>query len=83
MTTATALTIEQVAELYGVDARVVRAWIASGDLRAVDVTLKRGSHKPRLRILPEALESFNAIRSTVPDIKPKRRATLPTVESFV
>lgn len=67
-----ALTPQQVADQYAVSADRVRAWISSGELRAVDVSQRRGG-RPRWRITPDALAAFEAARSTSPTPKQTRR----------
>lgn len=60
-------------ERFGVSQHTVLAWIDSGELRAVDVSRKRGG-KPRWRITQEALDSFELSRTkTPPPPKTKRR----------
>ena len=51
-------TVADVAALLGVRTHAVLALIHSGQLRAVDVSLK--GRKPRWRILPDDLEGFFA-----------------------
>jgi excisionase family DNA binding protein len=50
-------TVKQVAEILQVGAGLVRQFIISGELDAIDVSLKRGS-KRRLRIPEDALRLF-------------------------
>lgn len=50
-------TVQQVAEILQVGAGLVRQFIISGELDAIDVSLKRGSKK-RLRIPDDALRLF-------------------------
>jgi len=63
--------ISAVARRYGVSQRTVRQWIADGDLIAVNVSRRRGSGRPRLRVTPRALADFETIRQTQP-IEPRK-----------
>ena len=58
--------IKEAAERLQVEERTVRYWIATGDLKAVNVSRSAASKKPRLRILEEDMLSFQALRSVVP-----------------
>jgi excisionase family DNA binding protein len=62
----------QAAELLGVNADKIRAWIASGELKATNVALRRSSH-PRWRIAEADLEDFKLARSAQPARQPVRR----------
>lgn len=65
------LTVAEVAETLGVDANKVLRWIKAGELRAIDVSQKRGV-KPRWRIAPADLELFETRRSNTLSIVPKQ-----------
>lgn len=79
MTSASAfLTLPAVAALTGAKLRTVRAWIAEGELRAVDICLRHGSSKPRLRVRPEDLDAFLDGRATMP--APRVRRTRRTAD---
>jgi excisionase family DNA binding protein len=67
----------QVAKLLGVGVEKVKAFIDRGELVAVNLSM--GSHRPRWRIAPEALQAFLKSRSNHPKPapKPKRRSPLP------
>ena len=67
-----ALSPPEFAKRYGVNADKVRAWIKSGELRAVNVATNRSVGRPRWRITPEAAEAFELVRSAVA-VKPQRR----------
>lgn len=54
------LTPPQVAKRYGVSPDTVRAWIVSGNLRAVNVG--EGRQRPRYRVPAEALKELDAKR---------------------
>jgi predicted site-specific integrase-resolvase len=60
------LTLKQVAERFGVGLRTATAWARSGELRVVDVSRTLGSQKKRLRVTQEALEAFEALRTSTP-----------------
>jgi excisionase family DNA binding protein len=71
------LTVKQVSERYGVEARTVLAWIRAGDLAAIDVTRRTGSRKARWRITQAALDAFEAARAArapTPKRAPRRQA---------
>lgn len=69
---ANLLTPPQVAQRYGVSPDTVRAWIASGDLRAVNVGKGK---RPRYRVPGEAMKELDAKRlpRVVPLSSPPRR----------
>lgn len=74
--------VKEIAERYGVTQHTVIAWIQSGDLKAVDVSRRRGG-KPHWRISPEALEAFEFSRMPVPPPpKTRRRKRDPNVIEF-
>jgi excisionase family DNA binding protein len=66
------LTPPQVAKRYGVSPDTVRAWIASGALRAVDVGRGR---RARYRVPADALKESDAKRpaKVTPEAPPQRR----------
>jgi excisionase family DNA binding protein len=64
------LTVADVAELYGCDANKVLRWIASGELRAIDVSERRG-RKPRWRIDVDDLRAFESRRASTAGDSPK------------
>ena len=76
-------TVRRVAdERYGVSAHTVLAWIASGELRAVNVARSANGGKPRWRITEEALSAFEASRTPGPPAVRTRRRKKIDVESF-
>jgi excisionase family DNA binding protein len=66
------LTPPEVARQYGVSPDTVRAWITSGDLRAVSIGKGK---RPRYRVPREALTELDAKRlpPIVPSVPPQRR----------
>jgi excisionase family DNA binding protein len=66
------LTVEDAARRYRVSPDKIRAWIKSGELRAIDTSAARCG-KPRFVIPPEALEEFERKRSAAATPKQKRR----------
>ncbi len=72
------------ARRLGVSPEKVITWIKSGELVAVDVSMKPGVGKPRYRIDPAEIESFLSRRSVRPAIKPmkRRRAAQGVTEYF-
>ncbi|MFV0445446.1 MAG: helix-turn-helix domain-containing protein [Planctomycetaceae bacterium] len=80
-----AWTLKAIAELCAVSERTVTDWIASGDLRSVNLSRSRTSGKPRRRVLPHDLDAFLASRASDAN-KPaprRRRVALPPMEEFV
>ncbi len=77
------LTVRQVCERLGVNASKVGIWIRSGELRALNVALRK-SNKSRWRILPADLAAFEAARSTPPHTTPstRRRKADPSAHKF-
>lgn len=68
-----AIPLPEVAEALGVSSRTVGYWIATGALRAVNLSRDPRSRKPRWRVLADDLERFLAARSTAPPPPPRRR----------
>jgi len=66
-----ALSVREVSELLGIRTHGVLSLIHSGELRAVDVSLKQGG-RPRWRILPDDLDGF-LLRRTHQVPAPRRR----------
>ncbi len=56
--------LPELAEECAVSPRTIEAWIASGELRAINVSRNRSSRKPRLRVLQSDLDAFFAGRAT-------------------
>jgi len=67
------LTPPQVARRLGVAADKVRAWIRSGELPAMDVSLRHGLGRPRWRVTESDLDAFIRRRSAEPRRAPSRR----------
>ncbi|MEX0655874.1 MAG: helix-turn-helix domain-containing protein [Phycisphaeraceae bacterium] len=65
------------AKLFGINVSKVLAWIAAGELEAVDVSNRPGVGRPRWRISAEAIERFERRRSSFttnkPTTTPRRR----------
>jgi excisionase family DNA binding protein len=75
--------IHEIAERCGVSVRTVRAWIRAGELKAINVSRKPGSRKPRYRITQTALDAFEAARTSGPSApKPRRRKSSEEVVAF-
>jgi hypothetical protein len=66
------LTVAEVARRYRVSPDRVRAWIAAGQLRAINRT-DSCLGRPRWVIPPEALAAFEAARAAAPPPRPARR----------
>ena len=67
--------VKHVAELLGIRQHGVLTLIRSGELRAIDVSLRRGGH-PRWRIQPDDLDGFIS-RRTHQAAPPRRRRRKP------
>jgi transposase len=67
-----ALSPNQVARRMSVGIHTVLAWIASGELRAVN-TARKPNGRPRWKITPAALAAFEAARTGTPVPRPTRR----------
>jgi excisionase family DNA binding protein len=81
-----ALTVPEVAERLRVGEDTVRGWIATEELKAINVA-SRGSRRPKWRISPEALAAFEAARAAGaprPALSPqsRRRPAKPTKTYF-
>lgn len=72
------LTSPQAAKLLGVNADKIRAWIASGELQATNVVLRRGLARPRWRITEADLAAFKQLRAAEPR-QPIQRRSKPVV----
>lgn len=76
--------VRQLVERYEVTQTTVLHWIASGQLRAINVGVDPGKQKPRWRITEEALREFELARSTSPPPTPsprkRRKATTATTD---
>jgi excisionase family DNA binding protein len=66
------LTPPEVARRYGVSAEKVVAWIRTGELRAINLALRR-SGRPRWRIDHADLLAFESRRAAVPSPPTSRR----------
>ena len=65
------LTVQQIAQRFGVSVETVVRWIRDGELRAVNVSRSRTSKKLRWRITAEALAAFEAARTSTPAPAPR------------
>ena len=70
--TPAAITPPEYARRLGVKSDAIYAWIRSGELRAVDVSAKRGG-KPTWRIPVDAIVAFEESRTTRPAMKARRQ----------
>ena len=71
------LSVHDLCERYGVGEHTVLGWIASGELKAVNVGRRLGAKKPRWRITQEALEAFEQLRTATPPAPRTRRRKRP------
>jgi len=76
-------TVKQIAERYGVNVTKVGDWIATGQLRGINIALHPG-RRPRWRILAADLAAFEAARSASPPtpVTLRRRRADPQVIQF-
>ncbi len=80
-----AFTVNALASRWNLPAGKVRAFIASGQLDAIDVSLNPGTGKPRYRVLADAVERFEMARTTTktaPTPLRRRRAKQDSVTEF-
>lgn len=66
------LTPPEIATRFGCKPETVIAWIRNGELAALNLA-RRGSMRPRYRVSPEALGTFERARSVVPKAAPVRK----------
>jgi hypothetical protein len=57
----------EIAKLYGVSVQKILAWIRNQELRAVDISQRRGA-KPRWVVYAEDLAEFERRRSSTPNV---------------
>jgi hypothetical protein len=69
-------TLKAVAALLAVNRHQVSDLIRSGELEAVDVSLRRGGKRASWRISSEALEAFCLRRGSAPVKRAPRRKTV-------
>lgn len=74
--------IREIAERHGVTQHKVLAWIAAGELRAVNVAAKPG-RRPQWSVLPADLEAFEQRRAAVPTAPAKPRKRGKTAEELL
>ena len=72
----------KLARRWGVGNDKVIFLIRTGELRAIDCSMKRGE-RPRYLIDEEDIEAFEQARQVVPDVKPQRRKRPSRPDSFV
>jgi len=58
------LTIPELVEIYGATAETFRAWIATGELKAINLSRKPKSKRPRYVVRQSDLEQFFRDRET-------------------
>lgn len=73
------MTLDQVAQRYGVPTSRVKAWIRSGELTAVNVSRTAGSKRPRFVVTATQPADFEKVRSkrAVVPAKKRRRDEVP------
>jgi hypothetical protein len=77
----TALTVAEVARRYRMGKVKVRALIARGELRAMNVATSLSS-KPRWIVLPEALAEFERGRAALPPSPARRKKRTEAIDYF-
>lgn len=80
----TKLTVPAIAKLYHVDTHKVRAWIRTGELRAIDASTHIGG-RPRYLVSISDLEAFEQSREVIPACPTPRRVCRrrPQVKQYV
>ncbi len=70
--------VKDLQDRYGVGEHTVLAWIARGELKAINVARTQGV-RPKWRITQSALDGFEALRETSPKPEqPARKRGKPT-----
>ena len=82
MSTKTKMTPPELARRWGVSPDKITHFIVTGELRAIDASLKRGD-RPRYLIDVADIEAFENARAVVPAAKPTRRKKAPLPADFV
>ena len=75
--------VKECAAYFRVLNPVVLSWIASGQLRAIDVSANPGVGRPSWRIPLDAIVEFEARRSAKPAVKPVRKKRKKQAADFV
>lgn len=77
------VTVPQLAREWGADVKTVRAWIRTGQLRAIDACVKPGG-RPRYLIDRADILAFENARTVQPhNRKPRRRRVPDHIIEFV
>lgn len=77
------LTPPQLAEQWGVSPDKIIGWIRSGELRAIDISTKRGSPRPRYLVDRRDIEAFELARAVIPPApRQRRRRRDPAVKEY-
>jgi hypothetical protein len=75
------LSTREVAELLGIRVHSVLSLIASGDLKAADVSIRQ-SRRPRWKVAQEDIDSFLLRRTRQPATKRRRRRKSTNVKQY-
>ena len=67
------LTVAVVAERLCVSSDTVRRWTKSGELRGINVSIKKGGKKPRFVYRETDLEAFELLRASAAPAPPRTR----------
>jgi excisionase family DNA binding protein len=76
------LTVQEVADRYGVSQHVILYWIRTHELSAVNVCRRAGAKRPTWRITEQALAEFEARRTPTPTAPRRRKAKAEGVVAF-
>ena len=66
-------TVQDIQKRYGVTVHTVLGWLASGELKAINVGRSPDKKKPRWRITESALAAFELSRTPTPTPSQTRR----------
>jgi hypothetical protein len=72
----------ELARQWGVDPHKVLFWIRSGELRAIDVSTRRGG-RPRFLIDLADIELFEQGRLVAPPARISRKRRMPKTEGYI
>jgi hypothetical protein len=78
------LTMRNVQDRFGVGEQTVRAWVKSGQLRAINVSRLPTANRPLWRFMLADVEAFEAARLTGDPAKPagRKKKAAPAAAEF-
>jgi excisionase family DNA binding protein len=75
--------VQDICKRYSVGEHTVLNWVASGELRALNIARSRRARRPRWRIREEDLAAFEAARTSAPATpRARRQKRQPDVIQF-